>query len=95
MCCGDIGRKRICQTCNGIGLWCIRSQSSGKLGGFETSPSAIIDVFKVRFVDLTLNVLGVTAYLGCHADGDFVCVKHSGDFGNERCEFEACADISY
>ncbi len=26
--------------------------------------------------------------LGCHADGDFVRVKHSSDFGNEGCEFE-------
>lgn len=46
------------------------------------------------FVHLTLYVLTVTADFACHADRDFVRFQQGGDFGNKRCEFQSCTDIS-
>ncbi len=47
------------------------------------------------FVNLTLDVLAVTAYLGGHADGDVVRVKERGDFGYEGRKFHSGADIGH
>ena len=53
----------------------------------------MLTLFEMGVIYLPLNFLTVAAYLACHADGDFVRFKQSGDFGNEGVEFQSGANI--